>query len=102
MTTPEELVPTSTKGLEFDEAGFTHNFSLAEDAVIDVDTHTRYDPAQMRIVHEHRAEGTTDPADESVLLALEAPDGTRGTLATTYGPAVEHGEALRLLGTAAD
>lgn len=99
MTTPDELVPTSTKELEFAEAGFTRNFSLSHDAVVDVDTGARWDPATVRIIHEHRAEGTTDPADESVLLALEAPDGTRGTLATTYGPEVEHGESLRLLGT---
>ena len=99
MTTPDELVPTSAKEREFEDAGFTHNFSLAETAVVDVDTGTQWDPAEVRIVHEHRVEGATDPADESVLLALEAPDGTRGTLATSYGPAAEHGEALRRLGT---
>jgi hypothetical protein len=99
MTTPDELIPTSTMERVFEDEGFTRNFSLEDDAVVDVESGTRWDPREMRILHEYREEGSTDPADESVLLALEAPDGLRGTLATTYGPAAEHAEALRLLAT---
>lgn len=102
MTTPEELIPTSAMEREFEDEGFTRNFSLADDAVVDVESGTRWDPREMRIVHEYREEGSTDPADESVLLALEAPDGSRGTLATTYGPEAEHAEALRVLATSVD
>lgn len=102
MTTPEELTPASAKEREFEENGFTHNFTLTDTAVMDVDGGAMWDPRVVRIVDEHRQEGITDPGDESVVMALETPDGVRGTLVASYGPAADHAEALRLLGTAVD
>lgn len=99
MTTPEELTPASAKEREFEADGFTHNFMLKDTALVDVDSGREWDPRTVRIVDEHRQEGLTDPADESVLLAVETPDGIRGTVTASYGPTADHAEALRVLGT---
>ena len=39
----------------------------------------------VRIVDHYRFEGTSDPDDMSVIYALEARDGTRGTLTDAFG-----------------
>lgn len=92
------LTPSSQQVEELQGRGFTHNFILEEETILDVSDRTHYVPEQMTIVEEHRSEGNTDPADESVVLALRAPDGVLGTLVTAYGPTNEHAEALRRLG----
>ncbi len=94
------LTPYSKQVDELSKRGFTHQFVLAEDTVIDVVAQTHYVPEQMTIVEERRAEGDSDPADSSVVLALRAPDGVRGTMSTAYGPENEYPDTLRRLGTA--
>ena len=41
---------------------------------------------EVTIVEHHRFEGVSDPDDMSVLYAIEAKDGTRGTIADAFGP----------------
>ena len=41
---------------------------------------------ELTIVEHHRFEGASDPDDMSVLYAIEAKDGTRGTIADAFGP----------------
>ena len=92
------LTPYSKRVEELNERGFTHNFALEDETVVDVDQQTHYVPEQVAIVEEFREEGMTDPADMSVVLALRAPDGVLGTMVTAYGPENEHAEVLRRLG----
>ncbi len=99
MSTPEELTPTSQLEADLVKAGFTHQFALMDDALVDLDRDVSYPPQDVTIVQQHRVEGNSDPADESMLFALQTPDGQKGTLTVTYGPAASHLESLRLLGT---
>lgn len=99
MSTPDELTTTSEREAELVEAGFTHQFALTDDTVVDLDRDVAYPPQDVTIVAQHRAEGNSDPADESMLFALQTPDGHKGTLTVTYGPGASHLESLRLLGT---
>lgn len=45
----------------------------------------RVRPEDVRIRDYYRFEGISDPDDMSVIYALEARDGTRGTLTDAYG-----------------
>jgi hypothetical protein len=65
--------------------GFTSDFLVQGDTlrVAGTDRHLR--PEDVRIVDYYRFEGTSDPDDMSVIYALEARDGTRGTLTDAFG-----------------
>ncbi|MBM4440031.1 MAG: hypothetical protein FJ027_06405 [Candidatus Rokubacteria bacterium] len=65
--------------------GFTAEL-VAEDGVLRVvGTDVRLRPEDVRIRDFYRFEGTSDPDDMSVIYAIEACDGTRGTLTDAYG-----------------
>jgi hypothetical protein len=44
-----------------------------------------YRSDELQIVEHHRFEGASDPADMSVVYAVEATDGTRGVLVDAFG-----------------
>jgi len=46
------------------------------------------------IIDSYRFEGMTDPADESTVFAIEAKDGTKGTLVISYGASTAQNEEL--------
>ena len=45
--------------------------------------------ADVRIVDFYRFEGESDPGDMSILYAIECVDGTKGTIANSYGPTAD-------------
>lgn len=44
-----------------------------------------YSPSDMTIVEYHRFEGMSNPSDMSIVFAVEAEDGRKGTIISTYG-----------------
>jgi hypothetical protein len=68
-----------------ERAGFTAEFKADGDAVRVTGTTQRYVPDELLIRDYYRFEGTSDPDDMSVIYAVEARDGTRGTLIDAYG-----------------
>ena len=69
------------------ERGFRLDFNLAENCLICQGT--RFDIHDFEIVEFHRFEGNTDPADESVVYAIEGTDGQKGVLVSGYGTSAE-------------
>jgi hypothetical protein len=65
--------------------GFTTDFLVEGDTLRVAGTRRRLRPEDVRIVDHYRFEGTSDPDDMSVIYALEARDGTRGTLTDAFG-----------------
>ena len=65
--------------------GFSANFEYRDGAFQAVDTGRSYPVDELNIVEHHRFEGVSDPDDMSVLYAIEASDGTRGTIADAFG-----------------
>ena len=65
--------------------GFTQDYNLKHDRLHcqpdDVELH----PADFDIVDVYRFEGMTDPGDSTVLYAIEAKNGNKGTLMDAYG-----------------
>ena len=71
--------------MRLERAGFIADFKVDGDALRVTGTTRRYAAEELRIRDYYRFEGTSDPDDMSVIYAVEACDGTRGTLIDAYG-----------------
>ena len=65
--------------------GYTSNFKVDERGLATTDDGKHYKPEQVHIKNFFRFEGASDPADNSILYAIELDDGTKGTLTDAYG-----------------
>lgn len=65
--------------------GFTANFEYQAGAFHVVDSDRSFHENELSIVEHHRFEGLSDPDDMSVIYAMEASDGTRGTIVDAFG-----------------
>lgn len=66
--------------------GFTSNFEFLDKAFRALESGKTFKAGDLTIVEHHRFEGASDPDDLSVLYAIEAQDGTQGTIADAFGP----------------
>ncbi|HSH64462.1 MAG TPA: hypothetical protein VLB84_01370 [Bacteroidia bacterium] len=66
--------------------GFKENFMVKEGVIEALEKGKSYSPSEIRILNFYRFEGESDPADNSILYALETKDGVRGLLSDAYGP----------------
>src|SRR6188508_718278 len=66
--------------------GFESQFKAVKGGLKSLATEKIFRPEQVKILNFYRFEGESDPADNSILYALETSDGERGTLTDAYGP----------------
>ena len=70
--------------------GYTNDFKVNEKGqLFSMQTGKIYKPDDVHIVNFYRFEGASDPADNSILYAIETSDGVKGTLTDAYGPYAE-------------
>ncbi len=72
--------------------GFSEDFRATEEYVEALISKKKFEPEELKIVKSYRFEGPTDPADEMVCFAIEAYDGTKGTLVMSYSS--DHSQAI--------
>ena len=67
--------------------GFTQDFNVVDGRLQTIGTESTksYGPDEVTIVDFYRFEGESNPDDMSVLYAIEAADGVKGTIANSYG-----------------
>jgi hypothetical protein len=67
--------------------GFTQDFTVTNGRLhtMSNDSNKTYGPEEVTIVDFYRFEGESDPDDMSILYAIEANDGIRGTISSAYG-----------------
>jgi hypothetical protein len=67
--------------------GFTQDFTVVEGRLqtIGSDSDKSYAPDEVTIVDFYRFEGESNPDDMSILYAIEANDGVKGTISSAYG-----------------
>jgi hypothetical protein len=70
-------------------AGYREGFRATGEGLLVSGAGRGYAPESLAVDTLHRFEGPTDPGDESVLYALRAADGVRGTWVIGYGPSVD-------------
>jgi hypothetical protein len=66
--------------------GYTEDFKAGERGLLSLQHEKIYEPSQIQINDFYRFEGASDPADNSILYAIETDDGIKGTLVDAYGP----------------
>lgn len=77
---------TLTEALEgLRKQGFTQDYNLKPDCLHCQSDNIELRPADFDIVDVYRFEGMTDPGDSTVLYAIEAKNGNKGTLMDAYG-----------------
>lgn len=69
--------------------GFTEDFKVTEAGLTSVKNGKNYPPEDVHVVNFFRFEGASDPADNSIVYAIETSDGLKGTLTDAYGPYAE-------------
>ena len=65
--------------------GFTTQFKAFKAGLKSLDSDRVYAPNEVYIVNFYRFEGESDPAENSILYAIETTDGEKGTLTDAYG-----------------
>lgn len=66
--------------------GYEEDFKVNKNELCSVHGKKCYQPEEVHIVDFFRFEGASDPADNSILYAIETNDGTKGTLTDAFGP----------------
>lgn len=67
------------------QRGFDKDFQIVENGLKATDEERAYTPEEVKILNFFRFEGETDPADMSILYAIETSTGIKGTLVDAYG-----------------
>ena len=67
--------------------GFTQDFNVVDGRLqtIGNESNKSYAPDEVTIVDFYRFEGESNPDDMSILYAIEANDGVKGTISSAYG-----------------
>jgi hypothetical protein len=65
--------------------GFEADFEYVDGAFRVLGSARSFGGHELNIVEHHRFEGISDPDDMSVIYAVEALDGTRGTIVDAFG-----------------
>ncbi|MCR9226998.1 MAG: phosphoribosylpyrophosphate synthetase [Flavobacteriaceae bacterium] len=89
FTTLSQAVNTLTK-----EDGYEEDFEADETCIKALYSKKEYQPENLMIISTYRFEGMTNPSDQSTVFAIEAKDGTKGTLVMPYGASTGQNEAL--------
>jgi hypothetical protein len=66
-------------------AGFEAQFKATKEGLKSLATEKIYKPEDVKISSFYRFEGESDPADNSILYAIETNSGEKGTLTDAYG-----------------
>lgn len=67
------------------QKGYDVQFKATEEGLVSLSTDKVYTPEQVKICHFYRFEGESNPADNSILYAIETQHGEKGTLVDGYG-----------------
>ena len=78
MSSPVECLNSLVK------SGYTTQFVATEKGLVSLATNKVYQPNEVKIENFYRFEGESDPADSSILYAIETAT-EKGTLTDSYG-----------------
>lgn len=88
MKTTYETLSIAVNALQ--KKGYTENFELIENGIENKAKKQLFNADFVKVTEVHRFEGYTNPADSSVLYALETTSGVKGLLIDAYGAYAEN------------
>lgn len=68
---------------ELKKRGYTMDFNLSENCIVCHED--KFSPDDFEIMEVYRFEGSSDPADEAVVFAIESKSGLKGVLVNGFG-----------------
>jgi len=66
--------------------GYTEDYKATDSGLKSIQSGKVYSAKDVTEVNFYRFEGNSDPADNSILYAIDTMDGGHGTLVDAYGP----------------
>ncbi|WP_318309708.1 phosphoribosylpyrophosphate synthetase [Flagellimonas crocea] len=66
------------------EEGYKEDFEADATCIKALYSKKEYQPSELKIIESYRFEGMTNPGDQSTVFAIEASDGTKGTMVMSY------------------
>lgn len=88
FNTTSEAINTLTK------EGFTENFKAQDECIEALYSKKEYQPNDLEVVAHFRFEGMTNPSDQTEIFAIQAKDGTKGTLSMSYSSSSNQNDDL--------
>lgn len=79
------LTPLSEVIKDLKSNGFEKDFIFRENQITDIEKNKSYSSKELKIIKEYRFEGDSDPGMMTILYALEADDGAKGTISNAFG-----------------
>lgn len=79
------LKPLSEVIKDLKDRGYTEDFIYRDNMLFTTNKESQFGAEELTIKDEYRFEGDSDPADMSILYAIESTNGTKGTLVDSYG-----------------
>lgn len=70
---------------ELKNRGFNANLKVNENEKLVDSNGNQFNPAQVTLVEFHRFEGMSNPADSTIIYALEIESGEKGTVIDSFG-----------------
>ncbi|MDQ3015917.1 MAG: hypothetical protein M3R25_04235 [Bacteroidota bacterium] len=67
------------------QEGYTTQFKASSKGICSMRTQNVFGPEVVEINHFYRFEGESDPADTSIVYAIETHSGEKGTLIDSFG-----------------
>lgn len=80
-----EKTTLSQRMNELKENGYTFDFNLEDDKIIDKSIDTSYLPDDFNVDKVYRFEGMSNPSDNSILYAITTSNGRKGLLVDGFG-----------------
>lgn len=84
----------SEKINELKKEGFTEDFDVKDDFIVNHKYKTSYTSDQIKVLSHYRFEGVTNPSDNSIIYVIETDDGKKGVLVDGYGTSSDMSLAL--------
>ncbi|MBA3665723.1 MAG: hypothetical protein H0W61_16190 [Bacteroidetes bacterium] len=81
----EEMKTLSSCVNRLTRDGYETQFKVTKNGLKSLTTEKVYRPEEIKIASFYRFEGESDPADNSILYAIETEGGEKGTLTDAYG-----------------
>lgn len=79
------LKPLSEVVKDLKAEGFKTDFRFNNSKLETIEDHKSFNANELNIIEEYRFEGDSDPGMMTILYAVEATDGTKGTISNAYG-----------------
>ena len=79
------------------ELGYERQLDVDDEGrIVDEDRDAAWAGGEVRARYEWRVEGTSDAADQTLVVAIDPPDGDPGVLVLTYGPRATEADTAAL------